>query len=88
MNEIAFFVLGLALGGLAMWFFISGARAWKTARGLIKAPAKAKEKYEGEKKKARGSVAKGRRQYMWSILYFVGGVAVVGVIIFFIFTIM
>lgn len=88
MNEIAVFVIGLMLGGLTTWFFVRGIKSWEAARKLMKAPAKAKEKYEGEKKKARESVTKGRKQYLWSIFYFVVGVVIIVMIMFFVRSIM
>lgn len=81
MDESVFFMLGLALGGLAIALFMSGTRTWKSARGLMAAPAKAKKKYADEKKKARESVAKGRRQYLLSTLYFLGGLLIIGLIL-------
>jgi hypothetical protein len=88
MNETAVFVIGLILGGLTTWFFVRGNMSWKAARKSVKAPAKAKEKYEGEKKKARESVTKGHKQYLWSIFYFAVGVVIVVVIMFFVRSIM
>jgi len=88
MYDIALFASGLMLGGLATWLFLSAVKAWKTARGLVKAPSKAKSEYVKKKEKARESVSKGRGQYLRSTIYFLAWLILMGIIATIIFNIM
>lgn len=81
MREIIIFVIGVAVGGLTMWLGMKSRLAWKEARGLMKAPNKAKADGAKQRDKARESAAKGRRQMFWSILFFILLLFIVGALI-------
>jgi len=81
MREITIFVIGVAFGGLTVWLGMRSRLAWKEARGLLKAPSKAKAEQAAKMSKARESVAKGRRQMFWSGLFFILLLIIVGALI-------
>ncbi len=83
MTGFTLFIFGVVVGSLLTSSWISARNRWKKARGMLKAPNKAKDEGRTSIKKAKSEAAKGRSEIFRAgfAIFLIVLVLVIGVLV-------